>query len=208
MTLHLVAGDDYPAFHQLARQTRMRKWRKDYAHLDEEKVVAELARWLREPRSNNEIRERVLRYEGVPTSTSGTPMCFARNLLPLVQLPPAGFWRERSRPQFVVDPRPLPEPADAATLVLARYLARVRAGEQARRRRLGGRGPARLRRRPGSGSTRSRTATRRAPSCSTCPTSRCRRRRRGCRCASCRAGTRRCWPTPTATGSSRPSWGR
>jgi Winged helix DNA-binding domain len=122
MTLHLVAGDDYPAFHQLVRQTRLRKWRKDYAHLDEEKVVAELGVWLREPRSNNDIRERVSRYEGIPTGHEWHAIMFARNLLPLVQLPPAGFWRERRRPKFVVDPRPLPEPVEAATLVLSRYL--------------------------------------------------------------------------------------
>jgi hypothetical protein len=48
---------------------------------------------------------------------------FARNLLPLIQLPPAGYWRERGRPSFVVDPRPLPGPVEAATLVLGRYLA-------------------------------------------------------------------------------------
>jgi hypothetical protein len=122
MTLHLVAGEDYPAFHQLARQTRIRKWRKDYAHLDEEKVVAELGTWLREPRSNNDIRERVARYEGIPTDHEWHAIMFARNLLPLVQVPPAGFWRERRRAQFVVDPRPLPHPDDAATLVLERYL--------------------------------------------------------------------------------------
>jgi hypothetical protein len=122
MTLHLVAGDDYLAYHQLARQTRIRKWRKDYAHLDEEKVVAELGGWLREPRSNNDIRERVGRYGGIPTDHEWHAVMFARNLLPLVQVPPAGFWRERRRPQFVVDPRPLPHPEDAATLVLERYL--------------------------------------------------------------------------------------
>ena len=122
MTLHLVAGADYPAYHQLTRQTRVRKWRKDYTHLDEEKVVAELAAWLREPRSNNDIRERVNRYDAVPTDHEWYAIMFARNLLPLVQLPPAGFWRERRRPQFVVDPRPLPDPDDAATLVLERYL--------------------------------------------------------------------------------------
>ena len=122
MTLHLVAGDDYPAFHQLARQTRIRKWRKDYAHLDEEKVIAELGKWLREPRSNSEIRERVGRYEGIPTDHEWHAVMFARNLLPLVQVPPAGFWRERRRPQFVVDPRPLPDRDDAAALALQRYL--------------------------------------------------------------------------------------
>jgi DNA glycosylase AlkZ-like len=123
MTLHLVAGEDYPAFHQLTRQTRMRNWRKTYAHIDEEKVTAELGRWLRTPRSNNEIRERVGGYEGVPTDNEWRAVWFARNLLPLVQLPPAGFWRERRRPKFALDRRPLPEPADAATLVLSRYLA-------------------------------------------------------------------------------------
>ncbi len=40
LTLHLVAGADYPAYAQLTRQTRMRKWRKDYAHLDEARVTA------------------------------------------------------------------------------------------------------------------------------------------------------------------------
>jgi len=122
LTLHLVAGADYPAYHQLTRQPRMRKWRKDFAHLDEQKVTAELARFLCEPRSNGEIREHVLRYEGV-IDDAYRPIFFARTLLPLVQLPPAGYWRDRTRPRFVLDRRPLPEPADAATLVLERYLA-------------------------------------------------------------------------------------
>ena len=170
MTLHLVAGADYPAYHQLTRQTRMRKWRKDYAHLDEEEVVAELGAWLREPRTNTDIRERVGRYEGVPTDHEWHAIMFARNLLPLVQLPPAGFWRERRRPQFVVDPRPLPDPADAATLVLERYLGAFGPGEQARRGRLGGRGAARLRRRAWERLRHGLLPRReRAPSCSTCP---------------------------------------
>jgi len=121
LTLHLAAGSEFPAFHQLARQPRMRKWRKDHPHLDEEKVAAELGAWLRRPRSNPEIRERVMRYQGVPEDNYG-PIFFVRNLLPLVQVPPAGYWRDRKRPRFVVDPRPLPDPAEAATLVLARYL--------------------------------------------------------------------------------------
>jgi hypothetical protein len=121
-TLHLVHADEYPAYAQLARQTRMRAWRKTYPHLDEEEVVAELGTWLREPRSNGEIRERVRRYDGVPDD-EWSPISFARMLLPLVQLPPAGHWRNRRRPSFVLDPRPLPDPADAAALVVERYLA-------------------------------------------------------------------------------------
>jgi len=122
LTLHLVAAAEYPAYHQLARQARMRTWRRTYAHLDETAVAAELGAWLREPRSNDEIRERVGRYEGV-THDAWTPVLFARNLLALVQVPPAGYWRNRRRPSFVVDPRPLPDPVEAAMLVLSRYLA-------------------------------------------------------------------------------------
>ncbi len=122
VTLHLVAASEYPAYAQLARQTRMRKWRKDFAHLDEAEVTAELGAWLREPRTNLEIRERVGAYEGV-VADAYSPIVFARTLLPLVQPPPAGFWRDRRRPTFILDPRPLPDPADAAALALARYLA-------------------------------------------------------------------------------------
>ena len=43
----------------------MRAWRKAFAHLDEAVVTAELGAWLGEPRTNDEIRERVGRYEGV-----------------------------------------------------------------------------------------------------------------------------------------------
>jgi hypothetical protein len=122
VTLHLAAGAEYPAYHELARQARLRKWRNDYAHLDEQRVVADLRRWLRTPRSNDEIRERILRHEGAPDDTY-RPLFVARTLLPLVHVPPAGFWRNRKRPRFVVDPRPVPDPADAASLVLERYLA-------------------------------------------------------------------------------------
>ena len=122
LTLHLAAADEYPAYAQLVRQVRMRTWRKQYAHLDEAQVTAELGAWLTEPRTNEEVRERVRRYEGV-TDEAWRQIFFARVLLPLVQLPPAGHLRDSRRPSFVVDPRPLPDPADAATHVLTRYLA-------------------------------------------------------------------------------------
>jgi hypothetical protein len=122
LTLHVAAADDYPAYAQLARQGWLRRWRTTYPHLDEERVTAELRDWFRAPRRNEEIRERVRQYEGV-TDEAWTPVWFARTLLPLTQLPPAGHWADTRRARFVVDPRPLPEPADAAAVVLARYLA-------------------------------------------------------------------------------------
>ena len=120
-TLHLVAADDYPGYAQLARQARLRTWRKTYNHLNEADVVAELTAWFEQPRTNPEIRERVKRYPGV-ADNPWSPVMFARTLLPLVQLPPAGAWDDKRRAQFVADPRPLPEPDDAAALVLERYL--------------------------------------------------------------------------------------
>jgi len=122
LTLHLAAEDDYPAYAQVARQPRLRTWRRTYPHLDEAQVTAELREWFRTPRTNGQIRERVGGYEGV-TDEPWTPVWFARTLLPLVQLPPAGHWSDSRRARFAVEPRPLPDPADAAAIVLQRYLA-------------------------------------------------------------------------------------
>lgn len=123
LTLHLSDAGDYPAYAQLARRFWLRKWRSTYPHLDETQVVAELGAWLSEPRTNTEIRERVRRYDGVPDDPN-TPIWFARTLLPLVQLPPAGFYADtRRNTGFVMDPRPRPDRVAAAALVIRRYLA-------------------------------------------------------------------------------------
>jgi Winged helix DNA-binding domain len=124
LTLHLAHADDYPAYAQLSRQAWLRKWRATYPHLDEERVAAELGAWLSEPRTNGEIREHVWeRYDGVP-DFSYAPLIFARTLLPVIQLPPAGYYDDtRRKTAFVMDPRPRPDPVDAAALVIRRYLA-------------------------------------------------------------------------------------
>jgi hypothetical protein len=120
LTLHLAAAADFPAYAQLARQARMRTWRKTYPQLDEHEATTELAEWFKTPRTNAQIRERITGL-GV-ADDAWTPIAFARTLLPLVQLPPAGHYRDARKPRFAVDPRPLPEPQDAAQLVLTRYL--------------------------------------------------------------------------------------
>jgi hypothetical protein len=122
LTLHLAHADDYPAYAELARQFWLRKWRQTYPHLDEEKVVAELGAWLTEPRTNTEIREHVRGYDGV-ADDQFAPIWFARVLLPVIQLPPAGFYDDtRRNTAFVIDPRPRPDHADAAARVIRRYL--------------------------------------------------------------------------------------
>jgi hypothetical protein len=124
LTLHLAHADDYPAYAQLSRQFWLRKWRETYPHLDEAEVAAELGAWLSVPRTNREIRDHVRgRYDGVP-DFSYAPLIFARTVLPVVQLPPAGFYDDtRRKTAFVSDPRPRPDRADAAALVIRRYLA-------------------------------------------------------------------------------------
>ena len=124
LTLHLAAAEDYPAYAELSRQAWLRKWRATYPHLDEADVAAELGAWLREPRSNAEIRAHVReRYDGVPDFPYA-PLIFARTVLPLVQLPPAGFYGDtRRKTAFRSDPRPRPDLAEAAAVVLRRYLA-------------------------------------------------------------------------------------
>ena len=123
MTLHAVAAEDYAAFAQLTRQARMRAWRRQFAHLDEERVTAELSAWLREPRTNGEIRERLAAVDGLPRDPN-SPIMFIRTLLPLVQLPPAGAFEDRGRnTRFVLYDGELPDLADAAAHVVRRYLA-------------------------------------------------------------------------------------
>jgi hypothetical protein len=123
LTLHLAHVGDYPAFAQASRQFWLRKWRQTYPHLDEERVVAELGAWLGEPRTNAEIRDRVKRYDGVRDDPFA-PIWFARVLLPVVQIPPAGFYADtRRKTAFVADPRPRPDLPDAAAFVIRRYLA-------------------------------------------------------------------------------------
>jgi hypothetical protein len=122
-TLHLAAAADYPAYAQLTRQARMRAFRNQYPGFDLERVTAELSAWFGEPRGNAEIRERMAAYDGVPQDPN-TPVLLVRTLLPLIQLAPAGHWDDtRRRTLFALDPRPLPDTAAAATLVLERYLA-------------------------------------------------------------------------------------
>jgi len=122
MTLHLAHAEDFPAYAQLCRNHRMRTLRKRHADLDEERIEADLTAFLKTPRTNVELRERIATHDGAPPDPN-MPLLYARTLLPLTFLPPAGHWRDSTRnARFVLDPRPLPDPEEAAALVLTRYL--------------------------------------------------------------------------------------
>ena len=69
LTLHLARPPNYPAYHQLSRQARMRTWRKTYPHLDEERghrgadgMVRGAARQRRDPRAGRRLRGRPGRH--------------------------------------------------------------------------------------------------------------------------------------------------
>jgi hypothetical protein len=115
-TLHLAAAEDYPAYAEFTRRTRLRTLRRTYPLLDEEKLTRELTEWFAEPRTNLEIRRYMTRYD-LPQDPN-TPVLMARTLLPLVQLPPAGHYRDSGRGARFV----LAELRDAAAHVVTRYL--------------------------------------------------------------------------------------
>ena len=121
-TLHVADAGDFPAYAQFTRLTRMRAWAAKAPQVVAPEFEAELRAWLSEPRTNTEIREHVKQYDGVPDDPYN-PILLARTLVPLVQLPPAGFYDDTRRAtRFVRDPRPLPDPIEAAALVIHRYL--------------------------------------------------------------------------------------
>ena len=108
-------------------------------------MTRELSAWLTTPRTNPEIRERVRTYDGAPQDPN-MPLLCARTLRAATSSsrPPATGATRRRNARFVLDPRPLPDPEDAGGARPHPLPRGLRAGVQARRRRLGGRRPARL----------------------------------------------------------------
>ena len=160
-------------------------------------MAARAAHERGDPRAGLALRRRRRRARGRRSSSPAS-------LLPLIQLPPAGLLGRRAPAEFVVDPRPRPDPATpprSCSPATSRPSAR-RAGATSPPGPASpsATSPARAERvRDGLLPRRARHRAARPPR-----RSRCRRRRRRCRCACSRTGTSRCSPTPTATGSSRP----
>ena len=121
-TLHLAAAGDFPAYAQISRQARLRGLARRHPGLDLDAATADLRAWLTQPRGNDEIRALVAELWPEIPGDPWTPIGFVRDLVPVVHLPPAGFWAQRRRPRFTVDPRPRPERGQAAADVLAGYL--------------------------------------------------------------------------------------
>ena len=96
MTLHLAAADDFPAYAQLVRHARMRTLRTKYPELDEERVARELGAWLPSRARTWRSASASGHHDGAPQDPN-MPLLYARTLLPLTFLPPAGHWRDTTR---------------------------------------------------------------------------------------------------------------
>ena len=182
----------------------MRKWRSTYPHLDEARVAAELSAWLAQPRTNAEIRARIRRYEGVtddavdardlrPLAAAARPAAAGgllgrqaaaraspsiRARCPIPSMPPRSCWPAtwpRSAPRRGATPRHGPASPQRDFAEAWARLPTVAYRDE------------------------------RGAELLDLPGCRCRRRRRGCPSACWRSGTSRCWPTPSASGSSRRS---
>jgi len=123
-TLHLVAASDYGAFagawHRQSRATM--RGRTPAATPQEEAILTALAAFTAEARSTDQLRARVreLTAGAIPDPLL---LDYARIMLPLIHVPPSGFWRHHGKPAMLAWPEPLPEDPAATALLVRRYLA-------------------------------------------------------------------------------------
>jgi hypothetical protein len=118
-TLHLVATADYPAFAAACRPQLSATLRaaNRAAEPMEREIVAGLAEFTAEPRTSDEIRERVHKLSG-GTVKKEWLLDYARTMLPMVHVPPSGMWQRHGKFSLVAWDGPLePEPAATAALV-------------------------------------------------------------------------------------------
>lgn len=131
-TLHLVHAADYPAYAAAWRFQGRRMLRPCEQALDGDlpAIVAELARFLREPRTSDEIRARTAALTGGRLGDERWLLDLARLALPLVHVPPSGLWRRHGKFSLVAwdasghGRAPLPDDHLPGTIALVRaYLA-------------------------------------------------------------------------------------
>ncbi|MBB5130870.1 hypothetical protein HNP84_000558 [Thermocatellispora tengchongensis] len=124
-TLHLCAAADYPAYATACmRDMRMamRAQNREAAPY-EEKIVAGVTEYLAEPRTTDEIRERVRELSG-GTVKEHRLLDYARFLVPAVHVPPSGLWDRHGKFSLVAwSGPPLPPEPEAMRVLTERYLA-------------------------------------------------------------------------------------
>jgi hypothetical protein len=123
-TLHVVAGQDYPAMAAAWQPQWLADLRpmRQRAGVDEERLRAELNRLLATPRGTAEIVSVVRACCSAAIRTIDALM-LARALLPMVHVPPSGYWRQHGPPETVRWTGRLPPEPAGTRLLIERYLA-------------------------------------------------------------------------------------
>lgn len=123
-TLHLVAAADFRSFasawHPQARAA-MRTRTRDAAPREAE-FVAAITDFAAAPHTTDELRARVREIsQGV--IPDALLLDYARIMVPMIHVPPSGFWRHHGKPSLVGWPGELPAEPAATALLIRRYLA-------------------------------------------------------------------------------------
>lgn len=126
-TLHLVHAADYPAYASAWRwqARRLLAGREPELAARAAEITAALDAFLATPRTTDEVRALTRRLAGGRLRHERDALDWARSVLPLVHVPPSGFWRRHGRFSLVrwAGP-PVPEDPHAGTVTLVRrYLA-------------------------------------------------------------------------------------
>jgi hypothetical protein len=169
-TLHLVHAADYPAFASAWRfqARRMLRGREPGLADEDERIVAALAAFLRQPRTTDEIRAQTRALAGERIRHPSDALDYARLSLPLVHRMPSGLWRQHGKFSLVAwdGPPVAADPAPGTAALVRAYLGAfgpaTRGLRRAPARREKRRGPAHLpRRRDGRGDLDGRVRRRR-----------------------------------------------
>lgn len=121
-TLHIVAGSDYGHFASAWRRPSLIEFRRRYAGVDEDAVVAGLREFATEPRSAQELKDHVRDLTGGQVRAADL-LHYARAAIPLTHVAPSGHWRAHGKPRMVLWQGELAPEAAATVLLVRRYLA-------------------------------------------------------------------------------------
>lgn len=122
-TLHIVAAEDYPYFAAAwhAQHLSDVRGRHKNAHVDEESLLADLKTFTAQPRTLQDLKERVAQVSAGAVRKADTHR-YAGALVPMVHVAPSGHWRSHKKPAMVRwDGKLEPETVATARLV-ERYL--------------------------------------------------------------------------------------
>jgi len=107
-TLHLAAAEDFALYAEIYRAQSTAHWLGRYPGLDPDAVVRRVEAAAREGRTGEELADLVEAAAPGVVERRRDRLHIARGLVPLVQVPPAGYWRWHGNASFSVWPESAP----------------------------------------------------------------------------------------------------